>query len=432
MVVLGIPLVALILFVTRVFFRSHIRPLWRSGLWGFWALNLASLAAIVGFTTKDFQSGRELVQYEMKDIVSADTLTISLGENPYNEDWGLLIDGLQISGNELVSEDISIYVEKSESGFFELEQKTNSRGEDSEEALQLATNIGYQISIEDNHLILPPNFLIPKGTKWRNQKVKLYLKVPEGKHLKFEGRAGRKIHRMEVDEDFDYPWIYSDKGYIWRMTPNGLVCPEYIDELSQDYEIQDFSKIHITGEIEVNINQGEIFEVSLKDKCNCAEDIDIIKIGERLDITTNRHIHGAVLNITMPSLEVLDIKDAKTINVRGFTEETMDIWIDNDHNRTVKAFLDVENLTIRQKGNHNLELIGEGNSLNATLERNADLDAKKYIVKTANITAPTRNDIELSVSDTLRQNIDRDVKLKVGGEPIIIDANAEDNEEIEE
>lgn len=391
------------------------------------------MVAIIGFTTKEFQTGREIVQFDWQDISSADTLTISLGENPYDDDWGLLMDGLQISGNELVSENVSLYIERSESEFFELEQKTTARGQDSNEALKLATSIDYQVELTENGLTMPPNFLISKGTKWRNQQVKLYLNIPDGKHIKFENRAGRYIHRVEIDDNFDHPWIYSGKEYVWQMTSNGLVCPAYIDELSKDYDFQDFSKIHITGEIEVNIDRGDKFKVSLKDKCDCAEDIDIIKIGERLDINTKRHIHGATLNIVMPYLEVLDINDSRNINVRGFQEARMDIWVNNDHSRKIKAYLEVGQLNIQQKGNHKLELIGKGDFLNAKLEDYADLDANRYIVKSADITAESRsNDIEVAVSDTLRQNVRERTKLRVAGKPIIIDTNPENQEEIKE
>ncbi len=392
----------------------------RTGLWGFWALNLASLAAIVGFTSKEFQTGRDFTQYEVQDLIATDTLTISLADNPYGEDWGILMDDLQISGKSLVSNDVFIHVRKSESEHFEMEQKSSSRGVNSKEARQLAETVDYQINLQGSNLILPPNFLIPKGSKWRNQKIHLYIRVPEGKYIVFENDADRKIRSMDINDDYDHPWRYHSDGYLWKMESEGLICPEYIEDLQEEFDFEEFSKIHIEGEIEVNITQGDDFEVALTDKCNCSKYIEIVQFGDRLDISSSRHIHNAKLNITLPSLEVLDLKHTLDINVRGFEEESMDIWIENTHKRKTKAYLEVGELTIKQKGNHKLEIIGEGKILKASLDHYSDLDAERYEVDVADITAKGANEIDLLVNDTLRQNIDPNVELNVEGEPVIV------------
>ncbi|RMG81656.1 MAG: hypothetical protein D6714_12585, partial [Bacteroidetes bacterium] len=198
--VIGIPVIGLVLLVTRLFFGAHILPTWRTGLWAFWGINLLSLATITGLTIKDFQTRRDIVITKNKTLTNADTLIIRIEEDPYDDDWGMLMNELQLSGDELISRSIEVDIKKGTSGLFQFDQKVSARGKNTADALSRAQTIEYQPRIDQNTLWLPPGFVIPRGSKWRNQRVKINIQVPEGKFVKIVPPVNQCLHELDIGE----------------------------------------------------------------------------------------------------------------------------------------------------------------------------------------------------------------------------------------
>jgi phage shock protein C len=68
---------------------------------------------------------------------------------------------------------------------FSLVTYFSARGDNTAEARTRAEAITYQVDVKDSLLLLPPYFDIGKEA-WRNQKVRMVLKVPENRGVKFE------------------------------------------------------------------------------------------------------------------------------------------------------------------------------------------------------------------------------------------------------
>ena len=202
--VIGIPLVALILTAMRIFMGSHIKPVWRTGLWAFFAANILCLFVNGIFTVKDFEHKAETNQTIRAGFVKGDTLSIEFLDNPYRDAF-IEMDGLRISGNKLISENVYLHIEQADNDDFKLEQRSASRGGSREAAFDFAKMLEYEFEIKDDLLILPSHLAIEQPQKFRGQRINLHLKVPKGKYIKFSDKTSHYIREMEVDASKEHP-----------------------------------------------------------------------------------------------------------------------------------------------------------------------------------------------------------------------------------
>jgi hypothetical protein len=434
--VIGIPLVAMILAVMRIFMGSHIKPVWKTGLWAFFAANLLCLFTNVMFTVKDFEHSNELNQVTRAGFVSGDTLSIDFLENPYADAW-VTFDEVKISGNKLINESVYLYIEKSDNEDFKLEQRTFSRGPSREMATELANIIEYNFEIKDDQLVFPAHFAIEQPTKYRAQRINLYLKVPEGKFIKFKHRTNEVIKEMEVDASKDHPdygryadWWYEDNDemQIWKMEENGFVCPNYLAKNKSDstYDFKNFKVLTVEGSMKVTVEKGDEFGIRLEGRNKNLKNVEVTQFGESLDFQYNRDRHNdhngrsVHLFVTMPYLEKLAIENTNDVRIQGFVQDAMTISSEMREHE-IKAFIEVENLTIKQTKYHKLDLRGKGKYLNLSMDENADIDAEHYTVSVADVKAVNRNGLKLMVTDTLRKHVSPGSELTLDGNPLVID-----------
>ena len=89
------------------------------------------------------------------------------------------------TGSDFVfnQDNVDFKVEKAPTDQFELIQVFTAEGRTEKEAMDNVKSIKYNFEQKDSTLMLSDHFPIPKGVKFRNQKVLLILKVPVGKSI---------------------------------------------------------------------------------------------------------------------------------------------------------------------------------------------------------------------------------------------------------
>jgi phage shock protein PspC (stress-responsive transcriptional regulator) len=412
LIFLGVPLLMLALGVMRLFMRTNFKPRWAAGLWLFWSLNLVSLIFVGTKTMREFSHGAEVsLGANTTNFAPTDTLTIDFEKNPYEESILTFGDGLYISDEKLISENIRLRVEKSESGKFEVYQNNYARGSGMTEGQQLATKINYTYRIEGNKLVLPRFFEIPKGDKWRGQRVNLTIKVPVGKWV----RPGQDFDwsdlDLEVDEQYQFPWW--DSQYAWLMGKDGLYNPEFAKEheaKERDLTLRDFNKISVDGDLELVIRQSGEYSFRFAEGGNQNDKVDISQNGDHLQISTNEDPEGrVVLEITTPSLTELVLSNSGNVNLENFDLGSLRLVNDSEGNISFKG--NVNNLDVTLSGDNKLTLSGNCNHLKAMLDNEARLDAEDFSVRVADITASNDSWVKISPADTLHQHIDESSSL---------------------
>ena len=398
---LGIPIASLILLITRILFGTRVHPRWKAGMIGFMILNAISLSYIATHTAREFNTSTTQSQGIDLSEITSDTLKLTAKENPYEDTWFQLGD-LKFTEEQLIVELNGINIKKSEGENFELIQENHARGISLEEANELAITIDFQVEKEPaSGLITIPSYLkIPRGERWRNQQVHLTLKVPVGKSILIS--EDLDLREVDMDNHRINPW--GERGKIWRMETTGLVCTNCDNqENEQKRQFSDFNQLKIDGNLKVQINQGEEFDVGLNGRSHYIDRVDIVKIDQTLNISADLDASSSPvrLNITMPKLEDIQIEGTDDISIKGFEQPSMQIT--HTGHDEVKAYLDVDSLIIRQKDHSKLDLYGQFQYLDASLSDQSKLDAEKASIKKAKLqvseasraTLPLLNDEEL-------------------------------------
>jgi ToastRack found in some PspC/Putative auto-transporter adhesin, head GIN domain/PspC transmembrane region len=415
LILVGIPVLMLIMMVMRIFMRTNFKPKWAAGLWAFWLINVVSLMFLGFSTSKQFATGGDVSLGANTSLDIADTLFVEMQENPYRDVWFRLGDELIVSENKLISSNIQFNFEKSKTGRFEVIQKNYARGENLSEAQKLAENIAFEYSIAEHKLIVPSYFVIPRGEKWRNQKVQLTIKVPEGKWVMPGSRIRHHTWHVEQDENFEFPW-WGYTEYAWQMGPGGMICPDFslIEKNKKDLSFEDFTKIRIDGDVALRVEYGDHFEVKVM-----GEDYDNVEFVHRDDVL-KIHAHQSVtVWIVMPDLEELQaFSSSGDIVLHGFKLDNLSLM--RDDGGLISADIDVENLSVHLWDGSRLELRGNGNYLKATVEDNAVLDATSFPLRKADISAVRSSEVTLVASDTLLQKVDESSSVTSKLNPVII------------
>lgn len=104
-------------------------------------------------------------------------------------------------------------------------------GIDKKEAFYRAKQISYGVSQKDSLIEFNPQFDIQDGDKWRNQNLRLVLKIPVGKVVFLSGNMKHIINDIDnVTDTYDGDMV----NRRWKMTNRGLECVDC--EGLEDYE----------------------------------------------------------------------------------------------------------------------------------------------------------------------------------------------------
>lgn len=249
--VIGIPVIMLIYAGIKILFgikkSSHALRMTAIGLMITGWIIAFYLATVIG---REFSSGSSQ-RSELPLIASTtDTMFVDLMENPgYEEDdsdnrfhIGFLFGkGMTVvSGDEsrLIPENVSLDIQRSLSDKFELIQIKSARGATEKTAFENASKINYNLEQKDSLLKFSRYFPLPKGVRFRNQKVKLILKVPTGKSVHLNEGSRNLIYDVKnVTNTYDGDMI----NHTWTMTERGLECigcnldADFSDDDSQEW-----------------------------------------------------------------------------------------------------------------------------------------------------------------------------------------------------
>jgi len=428
-VFIGIPILSLIFLASKLVFNTKFNVRWKGGLLAFYILNAISVFGIGSYLASQFNMGAEAHQSTETFSLTDETLTINYAKNPYDESW-IQLGPMKLEGEVLVNEDINLTIEKSDSEEFVLIQETKSRGNGLREAKRLAKQVQHEVKLSGNQLAIQPYFILNKGEKWRSQSVQLILKVPEGKSIKFNNIGYRSARSIDYVDEHDghhhHFWARGD-GKVYKMEKKGLTGEGIHDNKHHinDYEFGNkyngFSRVHVDGKIKIEIVQSNEFSTKLTGRTHYLEKVEVKQFDDVLKVSTTLKSTSAPvqLYIAMPSLSEVDLENTDDAKITGFKEASMTIR--NEGRGDIKAYADIEELTVKLDGRNELDIRGKGKKINAYLDNRANLDAERFAVNIADIKGDDRSKASLAVSDTLRQRLDGRSVVKVDGEPVIIE-----------
>ncbi|PKQ62451.1 hypothetical protein BZG02_12020 [Labilibaculum filiforme] len=225
LVVIGIPLLLLIFAGLKLLFnfKTNNKIIGFSAL-AFWIVGIILLVSLSLSQIKGYMQSSTRYSENLALQTTTDTLYLKTNDN-IDFDWHeghIGLDNIKIivkDDKEIIIGEPTLDVEKSTSGKFEIKLKKKSRGRSNEQASENAESIEYEWIQTDSLISFNQYFTLPTATKWRNQKLHITVKVPEGKVIYLDPSMRKIIHDIDnVDNTWDYDML--DK--MWIMKTEGL------------------------------------------------------------------------------------------------------------------------------------------------------------------------------------------------------------------
>lgn len=425
---LGIPAIALVLFFSRLLFKTRT-PSWVNGtLTGLFILSVITGFAMLPFGIKEYsQSGSISKEIDLSEL-RTDTLRVEavadlLGGRYHNHnDFNFDEDGIRINeeGMEMRCP-LEIRVNPSRDGQYHCTQIIKSQGSSSLAAQENANRVGYSAGFSGNALRVPTAYKVAKGEKWRGQRVRINIEVPVGKSITFDEAiheyAGADLD--EYDDVNDNNYISRRPGKVFRMGNKGLVCTDCPNMGDKDYRSdRSYERFILEGDFVTEIRQGDEFRVEIEGPASEKDKIQKIQTGDKITFTTNGKItNGAVrVFIQTNTFTSLHADNAGEITIRGFNEGQASITASG--NSRIKAYIDVSNeFDIALSDKAALDLTGKGNDLEVSLTDEAVLEATNW----------TADRVDVTASDKARARIfakDDALVLSTGESSVRVDGGA--------
>ncbi|MCW5912547.1 MAG: PspC domain-containing protein [Cyclobacteriaceae bacterium] len=328
----------------------------------------------------------------------------------------------------------SLIIKGYEGTDIKLIQRFEAQGNTRKVAVENARMVDYKVEQQDSVLLFDSNITFKPEAKFRAQRLEMELYIPYNNLFVVEEQMWRIIENNYRDYD---GYIDSNFNKTWRMTTNGFECTncehpsrEQRIRLSDQYGLQDFARVDLTGIFDVQISRGDAFAVQLDGPEKEKSRYSIFQEGETLVIgyKTNRKSFWernirdqdkVKIKITMPSLKELKAKGAGKIDFDGFREDDTEIELTGA--MMAEGSIDARNLTIELTGATVLELRGRGNFMEANATGASSLKAYNYEVNEAIIAARGVSSSKVNVSRRLQITKDITSSVSHRGDAEVID-----------
>ncbi|MFN7325453.1 MAG: GIN domain-containing protein [Chitinophagales bacterium] len=388
-IVIGIPVIAISLWIARKVFRFS-SPKWLStGLSALWILSFISMISVAVGVVQQVNTKADVMKSINLGEMTSDTLLIKIDQAISSEEGGTSINGvgpdgwfkLSADGERVVIRDlVRVRIHRSKSNQFECIQTSKGYGSNSAEARTRAGLVSDVARIEGNSLFVSKEITMDRASKWFGSNVDLNIYVPQGKYIVFdESTAGFSDAEVEYyDDDNHHNYISNSAGNVFKMTGKGLLCTDCPAFGESDYQSdRNYEEFIFEGKFEVELIKSENSDFSLVIEGD-REALETIRSGDKLTLSAKEGIRpGTKVTIHTPELSYLLADDTGLITIRGFEE--YEAFLSVKGQSRIKAYMDVrDELEVLVSGQGKVELYGEGGRLSATLSDNAALDANGW------------------------------------------------------
>ncbi len=425
---LGIPAIALVLFFSRILFKTRTPGWVNRTLTGLFILSVITAFSMLPFGIKEYSQSGSISKNIDLSALRNDTLRVEavadlLGGRYHNQnDFNFEEDGIRIDDNGMLMRcPLEIRVIPSRDEAYHCTQIIKSQGSSSLSAQENADRVGYSATFSGNSLQVPTAYSVAKGEKWRGQRVRINIEVPVGKSITFDENiheyAGADLD--EYDDVNDNNYISRRPGKVFRMGNKGLVCADCPNMGDKGYRSdRNYENFILEGDFTTEIRQGDDFRVEIEGPNGEKDKVQKIQTGDKITFTTNgKTTNGAVkIMIQTPTFTSLHADNTGEITIRGFDEGQSSITASG--NSKIKAYIDASNeLNIALSGKASLDLTGKGNFIDASLSDNSVLEATNW----------TADRVEVSASDNARARVfakDDALVISTGQSTVRVDGGA--------
>jgi hypothetical protein len=180
--------------------------------------------------------------------------------------------------------------------------------------------------------------------------------------------------------------------------------PGPVQEVEKEYTLTDFDRLEISDAFNIDVEQGNYFEISVRGDRRNVDDLVVKTEGNTLVIrykdNRNRR-HDTYINITMPSIVAANFSGASDSMISGFHDlRSFDFYLSGAS--VCQLDLNATQLDIVLSGASYLNIRGTGEKLHAELSGASVLKAFHFPVTDSEMRVSGASDGHVTVSNSLK------------------------------
>jgi phage shock protein PspC (stress-responsive transcriptional regulator) len=434
LIILGIALLS-----KQLFIRATVG--W--SLFAVWLLSgFIFIFSIIGYHKNFEENGIYVAE---RNFPAANYKTISLDANKIKSGF---------------SGDFDVEIESYSGNDIKLVQEFGAEGRSEEDAVKNAQMMNYRAVQKDSSLTLDNGYTYKPNALFRDQKLSLKLRLPEGKQYRITEDLARLLPESNFDANYSNEQI---SRHAWTIKNNVFSCVtctaadtaelnernssgfDYDSEDSKSFlkdaddfgsstrklNVTNFRKVSVVGPFYVKITKGDGFIVSARGDADDLNEMRYEVEDNELKIYPKSgrfnlgrsNMDPILVTVFMPDLVEVNLVGASTSQIEGFNPSKFTL----NQTGATKCFMrtDAKYLEINLTGASEAVLEGSADKLEADVVGACELNAHKLHVSNANLDVTGGSEANVHVTRSLRGDVSGGSELTYSGNPenIQVDEN---------
>ncbi len=400
LVIIGISIIAKRRIVGNIFSWS---------LFGIWILSLGFVATAFADVAKKFKTSQTVektTNYTMKSKV----LVFDLAKHDEN----IAEDEISLA----MEKDASLTIKGYEGETVQLIRFITARGENKEIANANAETVNYTVKEEANKLLFNRYFGFKENSNYRGQNLSLKLFMPYNQEFTMTSELAKIISNTvspyeREDITDEAIWVFKAEGGLKCLncknkpendnaeSNNNNNEDDENNENIKKYDFKDFDALVINSKVDIEVEQGNEFSVSVVSDDNNFDKVKFSQSGKTLTINAvaNQEVD---IKITLPKLSSCVVNGDGDLVITNFVGETLMLTISDASD--VDATLNFNNLICKLNDKGNLDLKGKATTCDFNIDGATTLDASNFVTQTGKINASGASNAEITAEKTFEIN----------------------------
>ncbi|MFT4537053.1 MAG: phage shock protein C [Saprospiraceae bacterium] len=217
--VVAIPLLVICYKIMRFLLgiKLNTKPL-DAILFGCWVIGLGIVIAVTAKVATEFQREVSFTSANTFEPVIGQPLSLELDSYEPRDYFIMKMNNLEVYEDDVIFNNVDLHIGKSDDARYQIETVHHSKGKNKKQATHNAKSISYKPSIDQATISIPDYYRI-SGSTWRDQKLDVFIKVPEGGALIIDSKLHKLIDDVDMEDKSSSHKIYNK---LMVMSDDGL------------------------------------------------------------------------------------------------------------------------------------------------------------------------------------------------------------------
>lgn len=194
--------------------------------------------------------------------------------------------------------------------------------------------------------------------------------------------------------------------------------------VTQEEAVTGFDEVDVSQSFNVDITQGDTFQVVIRVDDNLVEHLNITKQGSTLRInlkpSRNYILNNATLEaeVTMPELVGVDASGSSDVNISGF-DSTKSLVVDLSGASTLSGDIQAGDASFDISGSSEVRLTGSAEDIEVGASGSSEADLSDFQASNANVDASGASEVVVNLSGRLNADASGSSDIYYLGNPTL-------------